>query len=94
MQGRDGWVGCVNLDLKKAFNKVPHERLVWKLREEGGIGGILLTWMKEFMKDREMRTVIRDEASTFKGVYNGLPQESVLAAVMFAVYINDTAEEV
>ena len=93
IQERDGWADCIYLDLKKAFDKVPHKRLVWKLRKEGGVGGKLLAWMEDFLKDREMRTVIRDEPSTFKRVYSGVPQGSVLAPVMFAIYINDIAED-
>ncbi len=39
MQERDGWVDILYLNSKKAFDKVPHERLIWKLeynREEQG----------------------------------------------------------
>ena len=48
IQERDGWVDCVFLDLKKAFNKVPHKKLIRKLETIGGIQGKLLDWMKDF----------------------------------------------
>lgn len=41
VQERDGWVDCVYLDLKKAYDKVPHQRLMWKLRNVGGVSGRL-----------------------------------------------------
>ena len=56
------------MELKKAFSKVPYKRLGWKIREVGSVGGRLLAWMEDFLKDREMRIVIRDELSTFKSV--------------------------
>ena len=48
------------LDIKKAFDKVPYKRLLWKLENIGGIKGILLKWMENYLQDREMRTVIRN----------------------------------
>jgi len=46
IQERDGWADCVYLDLKKAFDKVPHKRLLWKLEHVGGLKGGILKWMK------------------------------------------------
>ena len=60
VQDREGWVDGVYLDLKKAFDKVPHKRLLWKIKNYGKIGGDLLKWMKDYLSEREMRTVIKN----------------------------------
>ena len=49
---RDGWADCLYLDLKKAFDKVPHQRLLWKLRNAGGVSGRLAEWMKDYLTGR------------------------------------------
>ena len=94
VQERDGWADCVYLDLKKAFDKVPHERLLWKLETYGGLKGPLLHWIRDFLRGREMRTVIRNRKSSWRQVVSGVPQGSVLAPVMFAIYVNDMTEGV
>ena len=60
----------------------------------GGIRGTILKWMRNYLEEREMRTVIRDTSSNWSRVTSGVPQGSVLAPIMFQVYINDIHEGV
>ena len=92
VDNRDGWVDAVFLDIKKAFDKVPHKRLLWKMEHIGGLKGKVLRWMEDYLKDREMRTVIRDSYSSWSKVTSGVPQGSVLAPIMFQIYVNDIHE--
>ena len=94
VQEREGWADCIYLDLKKAFDKVPHKKLLWKLKNIGMLGGKLLCWMEDFLKDRVMRTVIKGVKSSWKKVISGVPQGTVLAPVMFLVYVNDMIDGV
>ena len=93
MQERDGWVDSIYLDFSKAFDKVPHKRLIWKLQHIGGISDTLLDWMNDFLQGRQMRTVIRGTVSQSRNVTSGVPQGSVLAPIMFLVYVNDLGED-
>ena len=80
--------------LKKAFDKVPHRRFLWKLEHIVGLKGTLKNWMEDYLKEREMRTVVKDEKSECRKVKSGVPQGSVLAPIMFLVYVNDMTEGV
>ena len=91
-QERDGWADCIYLDLRKAFDKVPHRRLLWKLEHIGGLKATLKNWMEDYLKGREMRTVVKDEKSELRGIKSGVPQGSVLAMIVFLVYVNDKTE--
>ena len=91
---KGGWADCVYLDLKKAFDKVSHKRLIWKLEKYGGVKGNLLKWMKSYLTGRKMKTSVRGEPSTWAEVTSGVPQGSVLAPLMFLVFINDLPDEV
>ena len=92
VQEREGWVDGIYLDLKKAFDKVPHRRLLWKIKNFGGVRGRLFEWMKDYLREREMRTVIRNESSSWLEVKSGVPQGSVLGPIMFGIYVNDLVD--
>ncbi|MCG8032216.1 MAG: hypothetical protein JAZ03_08575 [Candidatus Thiodiazotropha taylori] len=85
----DGYnVDVIYLDFKKAFDKVPHQRLLLKLQNYG-IKGQVYEWVKDFLSDRVQRVMVNGTPSEWAEVSSGIPQGSVLGPILFLVYIND-----
>ena len=81
-------VDTVYTDFRKAFDSVPHKRLIKKV-ERYGIKGPLLQWLTNFMYKRQQRVIIHGKSSAWTDVLSVIPQGSILGPVLFIMYIND-----
>ena len=93
----NNWIKCLDegkpvdaiyLDLQKAFDKVPHARLLTKLNGYG-VQGNVHTWIKDFLTGRQQFVTVGNDSSDVAPVTSGVPQGSVLEPTLFIYFIND-----
>ena len=78
----------VFLDISKAFGKVWHAGLVFKLKSYG-VEGELLLLLKNYLQNREQIVVLNGQTSEWRKISSSLPQGSILGPFLFLIYISD-----
>lgn len=85
---KKNFVIAVFLDFKRAFETIDRSILLSKLRGYG-IGGMELKWFESFLSNRSQRTMVNGISSSSIETKIGVPQGSILGALLFIIYIND-----
>ena len=81
-------IGTLFLNFPKAFDKVSHRKLCYKLSCYG-VNGNLLHWIKDYLTDRSQCVLLEGIPSKSHRVLSGVPQGLVLAPLLFLIYINE-----
>ena len=78
----------IYLDFSKAFDKVPHKRLLHKIASHC-ISGNVAAWIGKWLCDRKQQVVLNGKFSRLQDVLSGVPQGSVLGPILFLIFVND-----
>ena len=81
----------VFLDISKAFDKVWHQGLHYKLRQSS-ISGKFLKNLTDFLDNRMQRVILNGQYSSWDKIEAGVPRDSIVGLLLLLIYINDLSD--
>ena len=86
-------IDVIYFDFRKAFDQLPHQRLLSKLAS-CGIAGNIIKWIADFLSNRCQKVRVGNCYSSKADVLSGIPQGSILGPILFTMFINDLPENI